>query len=168
MSIPGVLTEPVGIAGNVVGPEYFTTMGTAILRGRDFTKSDSNGTAIVNEQMARRFWGEPGRAIGQLFRVNGKDRQIVGVVETGKYQWLLEQPTPFFFLCTPVQPILLIETAGDPAAMAGAVRKTIREEFPGFTLVTLVTLRQQMALALFLWQAASWGPSQSWGSFSRA
>ena len=130
-------------------------MGTAILRGRDFTKSDSDGTAIVNEQMARRFWGDAGRAIGQFFRVNGKDRQIVGVVETGKYQWLLEQPTPFFFLFTPAQPTLLIETAGDPAAMAGAVRRTFRGEFPGFTLFSLVTLRQQMGMAFFLWQAAA-------------
>jgi hypothetical protein len=153
--IPGVLTEPVGIAGNAVGPDYFTAMGTAVLRGRDFTKSDSAGTAIVNEQMAHRFWGDAGRAIGQFFRVNGKDRQIVGVVETGKYQWLLEEPTPFFFLSTPVQPILIIETAGDPAAMAGTVRKTLREEFPGFTLFTLVTLRQQMVMALFLWQAGA-------------
>ena len=66
-----------------------------------------------------------------------------------------ERPTPFFFLFTPVQPILLIETAGDPAAMAGSVRKTFREQFPGFTLFTLVTLRQQMALAFFLWQAGA-------------
>lgn len=155
VSIPGVTAEPVGIAGNAVGAEYFTTMGTAILRGRDFTKSDSAGTAIVNEQMARRFWGDAGRAIGQFFRVGGKDRQIVGVVETGKYQWLLEQPTPFFFLFTPVAGTLLIETAGDPAAMAVSVRKTFRDEVPGVTLHSLVTLRQQMGLAFFLWQAAA-------------
>ena len=154
VSIPGVTGEPVGIAGNAVGPEYFTAMGTAILRGRDFTKSDSAGTAIVNEQMARRFWGDAGRAIGQFIRVDGKDRQIVGVVETGKYQWLLEQPTPFFFLFTPGAGTLLIETAGDPAAMAGAVRKTFREEVTGVTLNSLVTLRQQMSLAFFVWQAA--------------
>jgi predicted permease len=155
VSIPGVLTEPVGIAGNAVGPDYFTAMGTAILRGRDFTKSDSDGTAIVNEQMARRFWGDAGRAIGRFFRVNGKDRQIVGVVETGKYEWLMEQPTPFFFLFTPVEATLLIESAGDPAVMAGSVRKSFQEDFPGFTLFSLVTLRQQMALGLFLWQAAA-------------
>jgi predicted permease len=155
VTISGVTSEPVGIAGNSVGPEYFTAMGTAILRGRDFTESDSAGTTIVNEQMARRFWGDADRAIGQVFRVDGKDRHIVGVVETGKYQWLIEQPMPFFFLFTPVEPTLLIETVGDPAAMAGSVRKTFREEFPGFTLFSLVTLRQQMGMAFFLWQAAA-------------
>jgi predicted permease len=155
VSIPGVLTEPVGIAGNVVGPEYFTTMGTAILRGRDFTGSDSAATAIVNELMARRFWGDAGRAIGRFFRVGGIDRQIVGVVETGKYQWLLEDPTPRFFLFTPVQPILILQTAGDPAAMAGSVRKIFRDQIPGVTLYSLVTLRQQMGWAFFLWQTAA-------------
>jgi predicted permease len=155
VSIPGVMTEPVGIAGNSVGPEYFTAMGTAILRGRDFTTSDSAATAIVNDRMARRFWGDAGRAIGRYFRVNGKDRQIVGVVETGKYQWLVEEPTPFFFLFTPVETTLVIETAGDPAAMAGSVRKTFRDQVPGVTLYSLVTLRQQMGLAFFVWQAAA-------------
>lgn len=153
--IPGVTSEPVGIAGNAVGPEFFTAMGTAILRGRDFTKSDSAGTAIVNEQMARRFWGDAGHAIGQFIRVDGKDRQIIGVVETGKYKWLLEEPTPFFFLFTPGAGTLLIETAGDPAAMAGAVRQTFREEVPGVTLSSLVTLRQQMSLAFFVWRAGA-------------
>jgi hypothetical protein len=130
VSIPGVTDEPVGIAGNAAGPEYFTAMGTAILRGRDFTISDSAWVAIVNEQMAHRFWGDAGRAIGQFMRVDGKDRQIVGVVETGKYQTLLEPPTPFFFLFTRGAGTLLIETAGDPAALADSVRTTFREAVP--------------------------------------
>ena len=155
VSIAGVTDEPVGISGNAAGPEYFTAMGTAILCGRDFTTSDSAGVAIVNEQMARRFWGDAGRALGQFFRVDGKDRQIVGVVETGKYQALLEPPTPFFFLFSRGGGTVLIETAGDPAAMAESVRKTFRDAVSGVTLHSLVTLRQQMGLAFFLWKAAA-------------
>jgi predicted permease len=157
VSIPGITDEPVGIGGNAAGPEYFTAMGTAILSGRDFTESDSTATAIVNEQMARRFWGNAGRAIGRFIRVDGKDRRIVGVVETGKYQLLMEQPTPHFFLFTRSAEnlYLLIETAGDPGAMADSVRKAFREAAPGVTLHSLVTLRQQMSLAFFLWQAAA-------------
>jgi putative ABC transport system permease protein len=155
ISIPGVTDEPVGIAGNAAGPEYFTAMGTAILRGRDFTTSDSAGIAIVNEQMARRFWGDASRAIGQFIRVDGKDRQIVGVAETGKYQSLVEEATPVFFLFTRGAETVLIETAGDPAAMADSVRKTFREAVPGVILHSLVTLRRQMSLAFFLWQAAA-------------
>jgi predicted permease len=155
VSIPGVTDEPMGIGGNAAGPEYFTAMGTAILRGRDFTKSDSAGVAIVNEEMARRIWGDAGRAIGGSIRVDGKDRQIVGVVETGKYQALLEKPTPFFFLFTRAAETVLIETAGDSGAIANSIRKTFREAVPGVTLHSLVTLRQQMSLAFFLWRAAA-------------
>jgi len=155
VSIPGVTEEPVSIGAYWVGPEYFTAMGTAILRGRDFTRSESAATAIVNEQMARRFWSDAGRAIGQYIRVDGKDRQIVGVVETGKYQWLLEEPAPVFFLLTHGAGTVLIETAGDAAAMADSVRKTFRESVPGVTINSLVTMRQQMGVAFFLWRASA-------------
>ena len=155
VSLPGITTDPMGIRGNSVGPEYFTAMGTAILRGRDFTASDSDGMAVVNEQMARRFWGDAGRAIGQFFRADGKDRQIVGVVETGKYRWLTDEPEPYFFLFTRVSPILLIESAGDPAAIAGSVRKTFRNQLPDVSLISLVTLRQELGLAFFGWRAGA-------------
>jgi predicted permease len=155
VSIPGVTEEPVSIGAYWVGPEYFTAMGTAILRGREFTALDSAGVVIVNEQMARGFWGDAGRAIGQFIRVDGKDRQVVGVVETGKYQTLLEPPTPIFFLPTHGGGTVLIETAGDPAAMADSVRKTFRESVPGVTINSLVTMRQQMGVAFFLWRAAA-------------
>ena len=155
VSIPGVTEEPVGIGAYWVGPEYFTAMGTAILRGREFTVLDSAGVVIVNEQMARGFWGDAGRAIGQFIRVDGKDRQVVGVVETGKYQTLLEPPTPIFFLPTHGGGTVLIETAGDPAAMAVSVRKAFRDSVTGVTLNSLVTMRQQMSLAFFVWQAGA-------------
>jgi predicted permease len=155
VAIPGVRDEPVSIGAYWVGPEYFTAMGTAILRGREFTALDSAGVAIVNDQMARGFWGDADRAIGQFIRVDGKDRQVVGVVETGKYQTLLEPPTPIFFLPTHGGGTVLIETAGDPAAMADSVRKAFRESVTGVTLNSLVTMREQMGVAFFLWRAAA-------------
>ena len=155
VSIPGTTDEPVGIGAYWVGPEYFTAMGTAILRGREFTALDSAGVVIVNERMARGFWGDAGRAIGQFIRVDGKDRQVVGVVETGKYQTLLEPPTPIFFLPAHGAETVVIETEGDPAAMAGSVRKAFRESVSGVTLNSLVTMRQQMGVAFFPWRAGA-------------
>jgi len=155
VSIPGITDEPVGIGAYWVGPEYFSAMGTAILRGREFTTLDSAGVVIVNDQMARRFWGDAGRAIGQFIRVGGQDRQVVGVVETGKYQTLLEPPTPIFFLPTHGGETVIIETAGDAAAMADSVRKAFRDSVTGLTLNSLVTMRQQMGVAFFPWRAAA-------------
>ncbi len=71
------------IAGfNFVSPNYFATLGQALLRGRDFTgRDDKSGprTAIVNEKFVRHYFG--GRdPIGQKFRQGGGDVEIVGVV----------------------------------------------------------------------------------------
>jgi len=153
--VPGVTDEPVNIRGNSVGPEYFTAMGTRILRGRDFEERDSRRLVIVNEAMARRFWGSADRAAGQIVQVDGETVEVAGVVETGKYQWLLEEPTPFFFRFTGGAANLVIETAGDPAAMADSVRRALRAAAPDLTVQALVTVRQQMGMSLFLWQAAA-------------
>jgi putative ABC transport system permease protein len=52
---------------NVIASEYFATLRTPIVAGRDFTSEDRDGTpsvAIVSESAARRFW--PGQsAIGK-------------------------------------------------------------------------------------------------------
>ena len=46
---------------HAVSPAYFSTMGIALLRGRFFTDADSDrapGVAIVNRNMAQRYWPE--------------------------------------------------------------------------------------------------------------
>jgi hypothetical protein len=63
---------------NVVSPGYFQTIGSAILSGRDFRSSDREGTSIVNQEMARRFWH--GDAVGQRIVRRDKTLTIVGVV----------------------------------------------------------------------------------------
>ena len=51
----------------IVSPGYFDTAGIAIAAGRAFNNSggpDGQRVAIVNREMARRFWGTPERALG--------------------------------------------------------------------------------------------------------
>ena len=46
------------VRSNVVGPDFFTTLGVPVLAGRDFADSDtatSPHVGIVNEEFARRF-----------------------------------------------------------------------------------------------------------------
>jgi predicted permease len=69
-----------------ISPGLFTTLGTRLTAGRDFTWNDllnQRRVAIVSENMARENWGEPRDALGKHIRING-DAQwsaIVGVVE---------------------------------------------------------------------------------------
>ena len=67
-------------------PGFFKTMGTRIVSGRDFTWTDlydKRHVAIVSENLAREWWGDPRAALGRRIRENANFgwREIVGVVE---------------------------------------------------------------------------------------
>jgi predicted lysophospholipase L1 biosynthesis ABC-type transport system permease subunit len=114
---------------------------------------------VVNETMARRFWGSPDAALGRVFQADGADCQVIGVAQDGKYDSLQEIPVPYLFMAT--QPakrgegMLLVETAAAPAAMAGPVRKAIHDADPDAFILSLVTLRQNMQLSLLPFRLAA-------------
>jgi ABC-type antimicrobial peptide transport system permease subunit len=157
--IPGVTLEPVPVGWNGAGADYFAIMGTKVLGGRDFERSDSTGAVVVNETMARRFWGSPDAAVGKVFQMDGTNSQVLGVVEDGKYGSLQEEPVPYLFVAT--QPgkrgegTLLIETAAAPTAMAGAIRQAIHDTDPEAFVMSLVSLRQNMQLSLFPYRVSA-------------
>ena len=67
------------------GAGYFRTMGNPVIAGRDFTWADVHNTtavAILSENLAREYWGEPAKAIGKRVRRTPKSSwiEIVGVV----------------------------------------------------------------------------------------
>ncbi len=52
-------------------PDYFATLGTPIVAGRDVVWADHYGTqqvAVISETFARREWGSPAAAIGKRVR----------------------------------------------------------------------------------------------------
>ena len=68
-----------------LGAHYFETMGNPLIAGRDFTWADVHNSApvaILSENLAREYWGEPARAIGKRVRRTSKTEwiEIVGVV----------------------------------------------------------------------------------------
>ena len=70
-----------------IAPGFFKTMGTRVIAGRDFTWTDlyeKRRVAIVSENLAREWWGDPRAALGKRIREAGAAdpwREIVGVVE---------------------------------------------------------------------------------------
>ena len=69
-----------------VSPRFLMTLGTPLIAGRDFTWSDiydKAPVAMVSENFARKYWGDPASAIGKEIRPSTRDdwRQIVGVAE---------------------------------------------------------------------------------------
>jgi putative ABC transport system permease protein len=89
---------------SVTSARYFETMGTPLLRGRDFTadeRRDPPGTVIVNATLARRLFGSEDAALGRRLRISSlasAPLRIVGVARDGHYQFLLEDPQDALYL----------------------------------------------------------------------
>jgi predicted permease len=87
-----------------VGPHYFETIGTPVLRGRAITRQDtqtSQHVAVVDEAFVSRFFpGEDpiGKHFGMSPPGHGYDYTIVGVVRNTKYRSPASEPRPMFFL----------------------------------------------------------------------
>ena len=158
VTIDGYVPKPneeVVIDLNWVGPNYFHTMRTPILGGRDFASSDeasSQRYLIINEAMAQRYW--KGRdPLGTKVRMGATDYQVVGVVQTGKYQSLSEEPLPYMFLPLTQDyasdATLVVRGAGDPGAYAAPLREVVRSMDPGLALFDIVRLTDYMNVPLF-------------------
>ena len=93
---------------NVIGPDFFATLGIPLVRGRDFTSADTETSplvAIVSESMAKQFF--PGEdPIGKRFSTGysrtGNPRgdwvEIVGVARSSKYASLSEPDRPVVYM----------------------------------------------------------------------
>ena len=70
-----------------VSPGFFSTMGTRLIAGRDYTWTDlydKRPVGIISENLARELWGEPSAALGRRISTalpGAPWREIVGVVQ---------------------------------------------------------------------------------------
>ena len=137
---------------NWVSTDYFKTLGTPILQGRDFNRWDRKGAqpvAIVNQRFATHFW--PGQnAIGKRFRWGGwkSDVEIVGVVSNTKYQTIREEPQFIYYLPVTQQHVsgltLYVRTVGDSDRTISGVRDIVRALDPRLPVYGIKTLEAQI------------------------
>src|SRR5438874_6111816 len=133
-----------------VGAGYFTTMGTVLLRGREFAPSEREGAAlvaIINQTMADQFWpgqNPVGRRLFEGRPGQGDSYEIVGVVETGKYRTLGENQRPVVFRSRLQHPrprsTFVAHVRGDPQAALRAIREVTRALDSRLSLSRLETL----------------------------
>ena len=128
-------TPPFEIKSNSITPNFLRTMGTPVLRGRDFDRREELPAAdsvLINERMAQRFW--PGAdPIGQPIQIGGPQGRrltVVGVVKNAPINEVGEPPEPYLYLpyWAHFEPeaTFLIETQADPMALAQAARKAMK------------------------------------------
>jgi predicted permease len=153
------LQEGVDVGTSVVGLDYFGTVGTPLLVGRDFGLKDSagaDGVAIVNQTMARRFWGNA-NPVGQRFRIGSADGRILwvaGVASDGKYGTIGEASRPYMYL--PLEQdyrsgmTLIVRSHGDPESLIPTVRGVVNRLDPNLGTFGAMTMDQHLENALNL------------------
>jgi len=147
--------ESLSIENNLVSSDYFATLGIPILQGRSIDERDQQHTdlvVVVNETMARRFWGAE-KPLGQVFTANGDALRIVGVARDARYFDLNEAPQSHFYvpLAQAHCPFasLLVKSAGDPHALIGPVLNELERLDPNLPIPDVKTLSQQMELQYY-------------------
>ena len=139
-----------------VSPEYLHAAGTNLLAGRGFTWHDDQHSplvAIVNQEFARRMFGSEAKALGSFFKTQeGKRIQVVGIVETGKYNSLPEDPHTAMFLPILQRPSsstwLIVHSDQDPQQLGAAIRSTLHN-LDAALPVSIRTRFQVMDFAFF-------------------
>jgi putative ABC transport system permease protein len=136
----------------VASPGYFVTVGTRLLRGRDFLASDTADSlpvTIINNAMAKKFWpgSDPlGKQVGPGSTLYPA-ATIIGIVADTKRLSLREEPAPEMFVLynQKVWPSLLtmdvvLRTKIDPASASASARQAIHSVDPDLPLAKISTL----------------------------
>jgi putative ABC transport system permease protein len=130
---------------NSVTRNFLNTMGTPIVRGRNFEERDEIAGAnsvVVNERMAERFWaGE--EAIGKALTVGGKPHRVIGVARNAPINEVGETAEPYLYLAYwpnfESEVTFLIETQGDAIALAQAARRELKSVDARLDPLTITT-----------------------------
>jgi len=145
---------PKNIYENNVAGNYFAVMGTRLVAGRGIDESDresSQPVVVVSRNFATQLLAG-GPPVGKWIKVDGIMRQVVGIAEDGPASELHETPAPYLFLPSTQVPLgdvtLMVETAGEPAALERAARQELKRFDPGVIIFGAGTLRRQIEEAL--------------------
>jgi putative ABC transport system permease protein len=154
----------------MVTPDYFATLGTPLVRGRDFNDGDRANTswvAVVNEAFVRSFWpGEDplGRHLTlQFYRGDGEQpREVVGIVaDTRQFrgernaqpvayvlhrQQLVRQRASLEVVRTSMS--FVVRSSGDPSALAASIREAMARVDPAIPVTQVRTVDSYLSAQL--------------------
>ncbi len=153
-----------------VGSDYFNTIGTPLIEGRDFSEADRSGSqpvAIVNEALARREWRRRS-PLGSCIRLSADACfTIIGVVANAQYVRLGEDQRLALFvpftqmaLAFPANSrapmvasemahlTLLVRAARDPATVIAAAREALQQLAPSLPYLRVEPLTDMLRLEI--------------------
>lgn len=163
-------SEKAGASWDRISAGYLQVLGQPILRGRGFTKQDTDRTtpvAIVNQTFVKRFFPHEDpidKYFGLDMPENAKTFRIVGVARDSKFTQPDKPARPMFFAALAqhvqyksdlMQKIetrshfiggVLLETSLPPGALEPVLKKMFAEVDPNLTIIDIRTMAQQVAL----------------------
>jgi len=158
----------------MVGTDYFETIGTSLVAGREFVEQDMSGghpVVIVNEVFVHRFFPvlkSPEEAIGKRYtyhRDGSTWYEIIGVTKTGKYWTIGEAPSPFVWFPLTYNPFsqisLVAQTEGDPSQLLNLLREEVKRLDADLPVSDVRTMSEHLGASL----VAARGAAAVLGSF---
>lgn len=154
-------TPPDGVAPphaqlRSISEDYFPAMGMRLVQGRNFVARESERVAIIDQNMARRYWPE-GNAIGQRVRRSGDPGDhwytVIGVAPVVKEASLTDDPTKetiyWYYLQRP-DPFgaFVLRTALPPEQLSRASNDAILAIDPDLPLFDVRTLEHRVIESL--------------------
>ncbi len=139
-----------------ISADYFRTLETKLLKGREFNagdKQDGIRVAVVNQAFVQKLL-HGGEAVGKRFLTtpDGKPIEIVGVAENGKYISLTENQNPAFWrpleIWYSANASLIARTPLNGAQAVQLLRDAVRDLDPTIALYSTGTMTQQLDLPL--------------------
>jgi predicted permease len=146
-----------GIVSRYLSSGYFRMLGISLLRGREFEEHDarhSNRVALVDEAMARKFWGTLD-VVGKRISISKDEKgnpewnEIVGVVSNVRDLDIQQEAQPEYFLALFQWGVgshhLVVRTRTNPDALADTISRQIWASFPDQPLTHVMTLTRTIA-----------------------
>ncbi|HWH50351.1 MAG TPA: ADOP family duplicated permease [Gemmatimonadaceae bacterium] len=156
--------DSVGALGSftlqAASPGFLRTMGTRLVRGREFTSADDEQAPrvmIVGESMAKRLWPQQD-ALGKCVRVLADTMPcttVVGVAEDVRRSSLSEMETHYYLPIAqfrPQQGGLFIRTRDDAASHADEIRRALQPLMPGTSYLTVTPMSTIIAPQIRSWK----------------
>jgi predicted permease len=141
---------------NLVGPDYFATLGIPLRTGRDILASDTRAApavAVVNETFVKHYL--PGRdPIGHLISFRGPSdsgSRIVAVAADSKYTGVREEAMPMAWFPYAQMTFSIdtmhfaVRTAAAPETIWPEINESVRRFAPNLPLIEPVTQTGQFA-----------------------
>ncbi|HEV8366342.1 MAG TPA: ABC transporter permease [Pyrinomonadaceae bacterium] len=151
--------QGMSIERSIVAPKYFGTMGIQLLRGRDFTdhdNSDAPQVVIVNQEFARRFYGNEESALGKRLHFwwsGSPPVEIIGIAKDGLYRNVYEDKTPYLFIPefqqyeSGMTLLVKADSAANMEPVLTSVRREIAQLDPRVPVFGLLTAKENLSFA---------------------